>query len=295
MRSAVVLLVFLLLAVGCTACGEATTGPEPGGVSSPVSGARLRLATTTSLYDTGLWGYLEPKFEEAHAAQLDILSLGSGQALEYGRRGDVDVLAVHDRDAELKFVADGYGVARVPFAYNYFLIVGPPDDPAGLKGMDPVDAFRRLMVAGNYSFVSRGDNSGTHTREKTIWQQAGYDYALVEKAGSWYIEAGSGMGPTLKMAAEKHAYTLTDIGTYLVYKSRLNLVPVIERGAILLNVYSVIAVNPLKVPGAKNLAMAEKLVSFLTSAEIQEIIGKYGLSEYGRSLFTPCAGSEPSS
>jgi len=251
------------------------------------------MATTTSLYDTGLWGYLEPMFEEKYGVELDILSTGSGQALEYGRRGDVDVITVHDKPNEEKFVSDNYGIERVPFAYNYFLIVGPTSDPAGIKGMSPEEAFKKLMQTGSGTFVSRGDLSGTHSMEKRIWQQAGFDYATVEKAGAWYIEAGSGMGPTLLMASEKQAYTLTDMGTFLAYKSKLNLVPIVDKGDILLNVYSVIAVNPQKVTVAKNLTMANNLISFLTSPEIQKLIGDYGVKEYGLQLFTPCAWAEP--
>lgn len=271
------------LLAGCSSSAAAPLTPQP----------RLRVATTTSLYDTGLWGYLEPKFEEKYGVELDILYTGSGQALEYGRRGDVDVLTVHDKPSELKFVSDNYGVERVPFAYNYFLIVGPTSDPAGIKGMSPADAFKKLMETGSGTFVSRGDLSGTHSMEKTIWKSAGYEYATVEKVGSWYVEAGSGMGPTLLMASEKQAYTLTDMGTFLAYKSKLNLVPIVDKGDILLNVYSVIAVNPQKVTVAKNLTMANNLISFLTSPEIQKLIGDYGVKEYGLQLFTPCAWAEP--
>ncbi len=271
------------LLAGCSSSAAAPLTPQP----------RLRVATTTSLYDTGLWGYLEPMFEEKYGVELDILYTGSGQALEYGRRGDVDVITVHDKPNELKFVSDNYGVERVPFAYNYFLIAGPASDPAGIKGMSPADAFKKLMETGSGTFVSRGDNSGTHSMEKTIWKSAGYEYATVEEAGSWYVEAGSGMGPTLQMASEKQAYTLTDMGTFLAYKSKLNLVPIVDKGDILLNVYSVIAVNPQKVTVAKNLTMAKNLISFLTSPDIQKLIGDYGVKEYGLQLFTPCAGAEP--
>jgi tungstate transport system substrate-binding protein len=254
---------------------------------------RLKVATTTSLYDTGLWGYLEPMFEEKYNVGLDILSLGSGAAFEYGKRGDVDVLTIHDKPNELKFIEEGYGVERVPFAYNYFLVVGPASDPAGIKGMSPEDAFKKLMETGDGSFVSRGDNSGTHSKEKAIWKSAGFDYETVRAAGDWYIEAGSGMGATLQMASEKKAYTLTDMGTYLSYKSDLELVPIVDKGRILLNVYSVIAIDPEKVTTVKNLEMAKNLVSFLTSEEIQDLIGRYGVKEYGLQLFTPCAGAEP--
>jgi tungstate transport system substrate-binding protein len=266
-------------------CSKSAADPLP-------ARERLRVATTTSLYDTGLWGYLEPMFEEQYGVELDIMSAGTGKALEYGRRGDVHVIAVHSRADEEQFIDEGYGVERVPFAYNYFLIVGPETDPASIKGMSPEEAFRKLMQTGSGSFVSRGDDSGTHTKEKSIWEQAGYDYEEVRNAGRWYIEAGTGMGPTLMMASEKEAYTLTDMGTYLSYKGKLDLVPVVDKGDILLNVYSVIAVNPEKVSGT-NIEMADNLIGFLTSPEIQELIGNYGVKQYGMQLFTPCAGAEP--
>ena len=252
----------------------------------------LRLATTTSLYDTGLWSYLEPKFEEKHGVELDIIYAGTGIALEWGRRGDVDVLTIHDKAREEEFVADGYGVERVPFAYNYFLIVGPPDDPAGIKGLSPEEAFTRLMETGTGRFVSRGDGSGTHTKEKAIWKQAGYDYEAVRVAGAWFIESGRGMGPTLLLASEKQAYTLSDMGTFLAYKGKLDLVPIVDKGSILLNVYSAIAINPEKHPHI-NIDMANNLINFLTSPEIQKLIGKYGVEEFGMPLFIPCAGAEP--
>jgi tungstate transport system substrate-binding protein len=148
------------------------------------------------------------------------------------------------------------------------------------------------MDTGSGVFVSRGDDSGTHGKEKSIWKGAGYEYEEVQGAGDWYIEAGTGMGPTLVMANEKEGYTLTDMGTFLAYKSDLELMPIVDQGAILLNVYSAIAVNPENV-NVKNLEMATNLISFLTSAEIQQLIGEYGVEEYGMQLFTPCAGNEP--
>jgi len=256
------------------------------------SAERFRIATTTSLYDTGLWEHLEPLFEEEYDVEMDVLYAGTGIALEYGRRGDVDAITVHAKALEQEFIAEGYGVERVPFAYNYFLLVGPEDDPAGIKGMAPEDAFRQLVDTGSGAFVSRGDDSGTHGKERAIWQSAGYDYEAITSAGEWYIESGRGMGPTLLMASEKQAYTLADVGTYLAYKGKIDLVPIVDKGSILLNVYSVIAVNPEKNPKAKH-EMASNLIHFLTSPEIQELIGEYGTEEYDMALFTPCAGAEP--
>jgi len=231
-------------------------------------------------------------FEEKYSIEMDVMYAGTGKALEYGRRGDVDVITVHSKAREEQFVAEGYGVQRVPFAYNYFLIAGSAADPAGIKGLSPEEAFKELMEAGSGSFVSRGDDSGTHSKEKAIWKGAGYEYEAVQKAGTWYIETGSGMGPTLMMASEKEAYTLADMGTYLAYKGKLELVPIVNKGGILLNIYSAIAVNP-KMVAVKNLEMTNKLIGFLTLPEIQELIGNYGVSEYGMQLFTPCAGAEP--
>jgi len=233
-------------------------------------------------------------FEEEYDVELDVLYAGTGIALEYGRRGDVDVITVHSKSRELDFVAEGYGVERVPFAYNYFLIVGPESDPAGIKGMSPEDAFKTLAETGAGSFISRGDGSGTHGKEKAIWQGAGYEYEAIQSAGAWYIEAGRGMGPTLLMASEEQAYTLTDMGTFLAYTGEIDLVPIVDQGSILLNVYSVIAGNP-ETNTKVNYEMASNLVSFLTWPEIQELIGDYGVEEYGIALFTPCAGAEPQS
>jgi tungstate transport system substrate-binding protein len=281
-----VVLSVLVTNIGCAAKGAA----EP---LTPQE--RLRVATTTSLYDTGLWGYLEPMFEEKYDVEVDVLYTGSGIAFEYGRRGDVDVITIHAKAEELQFVADGYGIERVPFAYNYFLIVGPEGDPAGIKGMTPEDAFKKLAEMGSATFISRGDGSGTHIKEQQIWANAGFDYETIRNSGSWYVELGGGMGPTLLHASEKQGYTLTDMGTYISYTGSINLVPIVDEGSILLNVYSVIAVNPDNVKGVKNAEMAANMVGFLTSPEIQKLIGEYGVKEYGLQLFTPCAGAEPQS
>lgn len=279
-----VIIGLIITSIGCSSGGAETLPPKP----------RLRVATTTSLYDTGLWGYLEPMFEEKHGVELDVLYAGTGIALEYGRRGDVDVITVHSRSREEEFVAEGYGIERVPFAYNHFLIVGPESDPVGIKGMTPEEAFKKLADASSASFVSRGDDSGTHGKEKAIWRSAGFDYETVREAGAWYVEVGRGMGPTLLMASDKGSYTITDIGTFLALKDKLDLVPLVDDGSALLNVYSVIAVSPEKNPKVKY-EMAQKMVDFLISAEIQELIGSYGVKKYGMPLFNPGAGNEPRS
>ncbi len=284
------ILAVMLLVLGSlgalTACDDST-------VAAKKALPRLKVATTTSLYDTGLWGYLEPMFEEEYGVGMDIMYAGTSRALELGSRGDVDVVTVHAKALEEQFVADGYGVERIPFAYNYYLIIGPEDDPAGIKNLTPEAAFQKLMENGNGTFVSRGDGSGTHVMEQNIWATAGYDYEEdVRNTGTWYVEGGLGMGPTLTMAHELEAYTLSDMGTYLTYKGDIDLVPLVTEGDILLNVYSVIAVNPDNV-AVTNLEMANNLIAFLTSDEIQELMGQYGVDEYGLQLFTPCAGNEP--
>ncbi len=293
--AAVMLLSLVSMLPACS--DEETSSPTPAATTSPgevpslPKTSRLKVATTTSLYDTGLWGYLEPMFEDKYGVELDVLYAGTGKALEWGIRGDVDVITVHSRSREEQFVADGYGVERVPFAYNYFLIIGPEADPAGISGMSPEDAFTQLIAEGesnpDVKFVSRGDDSGTHGKEKAIWASAGYEYEDVRTSGGWYVETGSGMGPTLVMANEMRAYTLSDIGTFLAYQGDLELVPLVDEGDILLNVYSVIVVASTKYPD-----MANNLVEFLTSDEIQDLIGRYGVEEFGRPLFTPCAGQD---
>jgi len=252
---------------------------------------KLIISTTSSLYDTGLWNYLDPIFEDKYDVDLEILYGNTGIALEYGKNGDVDAIAVHDKSREETFIADGYGVERFPFAYNYFVIIGPSDDPAGIEGMSPEDAFTKLINDASSKFVSRGDGSGTHSKEKAIWAAAGYDYNTdVVNAGSWYIESGKGMGPTIETTDELEAYTLSDVGTFLAYKGDIDLVSIIDEGSILLNVYSVIACTAAKDP-----EIAQNFVNFMVSAETQELIGDYGVADYGQALFNPCAGNEPTS
>ncbi len=251
----------------------------------------LILATTTSLYDTGLLVHLEPIFEDKHNVDLQIISAGTGIAIRHGEDGDVDVLLVHDRAREDAFVEAGYGVNRRCIAYNYFLIIGSKDDPAGIRGMSPEDAVTRIMEAGikdpQVRFVSRGDDSGTHAREIAIWVSAGHDYEMVRMSGPWYVEAGAGMGATLRMANEKSAYTLVDIGTFLAFAGDVDLVPLVEVGELLFNPYGVIAVNPELHPHV-NFEMANNFINFLMSPESQQIIGEFGVVD-GRPLFFPLA------
>ena len=287
---AIIMAALLIGAAGCT--GDNETETSAGGIGVVKAQHRLRVSTTTSLYDTGLWNVLEDRFEEEHNIRLDIIYAGTGIALEYGRRGDVDALAVHDKAREKQFVDEGYGVERVPFAYNYFVIAGPADDPAGIKGMAPEQALKKLYENKSIPFISRGDESGTHAKEKAIWKAAGLDYETVRNSGRWYIEAGRGMGPTLLMTKEMQGYTLSDIGTFLAFKGDTGLVSIVDKGSILLNVYSIIAINPDTVTSAKY-EMAQKLIDFMVSDEIHDLIGEYGVKDYGSSLFSPCAGNEP--
>jgi tungstate transport system substrate-binding protein len=282
-----ILFIIALLLAGTWITGCTTTHPAPRGT--------LLMATTTSLYDTGLLDSLRPDFEKEYNAGVRITSQGTGKAIELAKRGDVDILLVHDPAREKAFMEEGYGQNRRCFAYNYFIIVAPSSDPAGIRGMTPEAAFRQILTLGRnntpgVSFVSRGDASGTHSKEQAIWKAAGYNYtANVQKSGPWYLEAGKGMGETLTMASEKGAYTLTDEGTYLAFKGNLQLEPVISEGDILLNVYSAITINPAKYPG-QNVTLANNWVSYLLRDTTQQKIADYGKDRYGKGLFSPLQG-----
>jgi len=279
---AAVMVAFLLIC-GCTGT---TTGPDP--VSAEKQ--QLRIATTTSLDDTKLLERLSTIFEEQYNAEVLVISAGTGKALEYGQRGDVDVLMVHDRAREDTFIADGYGTNRRVFAYNYFVLVGPESDPAGIKGMEPKQAFAAIREKGmtgesGVTFVSRGDASGTHSKEKAIWKAAGLNYSAdVQGSGDWYLEAGKGMGATLTMTNEKQAYTLSDIGTYLAYKGDLELVTLVDEGDILLNVYCAMQINPEKYPDI-NSTVAKDWINFMISDDVQKEIASFGVDKYGQPLF----------
>lgn len=274
------------MAVAASGCTTSTTNTKQ----------QLTLATTTSLYDTGLLDYLKPFFEEQYNATLLITSQGSGKALEVASRGDADVLAVHSPAAEKAFVANGTGMNRRCFAYNYFVIVGPPSDPAGIKGMDPVAAFQKLYQLGTnnstgVAFISRGDQSGTHVKEQDIWKQAGYNYTnQIRGSGAWYVETGQGMGATLQVAGEKQAYTLSDEGTFLTYQSSLGLTELVTQGSALLNVYSVITVYNTKFT-TEEITLANNLVNFMISNSTQQKIATYGVEKYGKPLFNAMNGT----
>jgi len=289
------ILVLLSLLIGFAGCVPGSTDEGASTTTFPVVAGkeRFKIATTTSLYDTGLWYYLEPLFEKYANVEMDIIYAGTGIALEYGRRGDVDAVIVHDPAAENKFINEGYGINRRYFAYNFFLIAGPASDPAGIKGSTATEAFTKIYEAGmndpdTVKFISRGDNSGTHSKEKLIWSKAGFKYDDILNSGKWYVEAGKGMGPTLLMASELQAYVLADISTFLAFskKNNLTIQPLVEQDALFLNVYAAIAINPDKIKTAK-IDIANKFINWLISPEVQNIIGTYGKAEYGRSLFFP--------
>jgi tungstate transport system substrate-binding protein len=297
----IIMIAVLFIAVcftGCTSSSPQTTTPNVTPAATEIPQQKLVIATTTSLYDTGLLAYLQPKFESQYNVKLAITSQGSGKAIQIATNGDADVLLVHSPAAELAFMQTGKGLNRRSFASNYFIIVGPPADPAGITNMTPENAFTTLLLKGtnktaNVYFVSRGDGSGTQTAEQNIWKSAGYNYTVnVEKSGLWYIEAGKGMGETLQMASDKGAYTLTDEGTFLAYKSNLTLVPQVTKGASLLNIYSVMAVYNDKQPVEK-IQMANNFINFLISPQTQADIGAYGVDKYGKSLFIPMSVTVP--
>lgn len=266
MKKVVSMLMVLVMALSLMGCGAKRT---------------MKLATTTSTADTGLLDYLLPLFEKDTGIKVDYLSKGTGEAIKLGQNGDVDCLLVHAKAQEEQFVKDGYGVERFEVMYNDFIIVGPKDDPAKLKEKaqsDPVQAFK-LIAESKSKFISRGDESGTHTKEKGLWKEAG-----ITPSGDWYVSAGKGMGDVLKMADEMKAYTLSDRGTYLAYKSKVELDIVTEKSPELYNQYGVIAVNPEKFKNVKS-KEADEFIKWILSDKGQKLIGEFGKDKYGEPLF----------
>jgi len=265
LRSALIAVWSLLAAVCSTVYGQ----------------ERIRLATTTSTDNSGLLVQLLPPFEQRFGVKVDVIAVGTGKALKLGENGDVDVVLVHAREAEDRFVADGFGVNRRDVMYNDFVLVGPETDPAGIGGMpDAVAALTAISERGA-PFVSRGDDSGTHKKEKTLWKEAG-----IAPSGDRYLESGQGMGPTLLMADEKRGYALTDRGTFSAYKGKIALVVLSEGDPRLFNPYGIIAVNPARHPHVRYvLAMA--LIGWVTSPEGQKIIAAFKVGD--KTLFHPMA------
>ncbi|HBY96425.1 MAG TPA: tungstate ABC transporter [Chloroflexi bacterium] len=261
------------------AISSATVSPPTGkaGASN-----ELILATTTSTQDSGLLDAILPNFEQKYNAKVKVVAVGTGEALKLGENGDADVVLVHARAKEDAFVAAGYGINRQDVMYNDFVIVGPADDPAGIKEMtDAAEAFKKIADA-QALFISRGDDSGTHTKEKSIWAAA-----AITPTGEWYASAGQGMGAVLTMAEERNGYTLTDRGTYLARKAEGYSLPILVEGdQRLFNPYGVILVNPERYPSV-NVDLGNKFIEWLISPETQKTIGEFGKDQLGEALFVP--------
>jgi tungstate transport system substrate-binding protein len=251
---------------------------------------KLVVSTTTSLYDTGLLDEIEVQFEEEYAIDIYFISAGTGVAIEHAKRGDADMILVHSPSQELAFLEDGYGVCRKIIAYNFFSIVGSADDPANIAGTTVTQALTRIVDAGRagvVTWVSRGDDSGTHTKEKSLWTIAGFDWNELQNE-DWYLESGTGMGKTLQIADEKTAYTLADIGTYLKYYTNelISLEVLVDQDQDFINVYSAIAINK-NYNSQVSFDEAITFIKYLASNDNQQLLADYGKTTYGRSLFFP--------
>lgn len=244
------------------------------------------LSTTTSTQDSGLLDVLVPLFEKKTGLTVKTISVGTGQALALAARGEADVTLAHAASLEKKYVAEGKMTNRRLVMYNDFVIIGPPDDPAKIKGLPgALDALKRIAESQS-RFVSRGDRSGTHVLELALWKQAG-----VEPKGAWYIESGQGMGQTLGIANDRRAYTLTDRATYLAFAKRVDLPVLVEKDRPLLNIYSVMEVNPANGPWV-NVAGGKAFAEFVLAPETQDVIRTFGMDKYGQALFVPIAGKK---
>lgn len=261
--------------------GALLTGlAEPGAAASTT----VILATTTSLQDSGLLDVLVPMFEKRTGLTVKTISVGTGQALALAARGEADVTLAHAPALERKYVDEGWLLRRRPVMYNDFVIIGPPEDPAAIRGLhQALDAMKRIAESRS-RFVSRGDRSGTHTIEIALWQQA-----AIEPRGAWYIESGQGMGQTLAIADDRRAYTLTDRATWLAVRKRISLPILVEKDRPLLNLYSVLEVAPASGPRV-NAAGGKAFADFMLSSEAQAAIKVFGEAQYGQPLFVPAAG-----
>src|ERR1044072_4233929 len=248
------------------------------------SNRSIILSTTTSTQDSGLLDVLVPLFEKKSGYSVKTASVGTGQALELAARGEADVALVHAPSLEKKYVADGKLLNRRLVMYNDFVIIGPQNDPAKIKSTKSSVQAMKLVADTQSRFVSRGDNSGTHNLEKALWKQAG-----VEPKGAWYIESGQGMGATLGIANERNAYTITDRATYLAFQKRVTLPILLEGNKPLLNIYSVMEVNPANGPRI-NTAGGKAFADFMVAPETQAVIKNFGMEKFGQALFVPVAG-----
>ncbi len=253
--------------------------------SAALAAERLRMSTTTSTENSGLLRVLLPPFEAKFDCKMDVIAVGTGKSLKLGETGDVDLVFVHARSLEDKFVAAGFGVNRRDVMYNDFVILGSTDDPAGVRGAgSATDAFARIAAAGA-RFVSRGDESGTHQKEKELWKAAG-----TTPRGKWYLEAGQGMGEVIRMATEMRGYTLADRGTYIAYRKKTDLVILRQGDKGLWNPYGIIAVNPARHPHVKY-GLAIKFIEFVTGEEGRGIIANFNVD--GEPLFFPSSREGP--
>ncbi len=279
-----------LLAFSLVACGGSSSSSSASSKSTSTSASAsssaapsktvLRISTTTSVNDSGLLPYLQPYFEKATGYKMEVTSAGTGAAIKKGETGDADALLVHAKASEEEFVNAGYGVERVPFMYNYFVIVGPANDPAGVQNTKTAaDAFKAIANSGSV-FVSRGDDSGTNKKELQIWEAAGID----PSKQSWYVNAGAGMGATLTQAAERQGYTLTDKGTFLSNDAKNSLKILLAESDDMKNTYTMIAVSPNKWPDT-NIDGANAFIKWMTGEEASKLIADYGVKEYGEPLF----------
>ena len=274
------LLMLAVMAIGLIASSSAV-------LADPVKQKNIILATTTSTQDSGLLDVLIPIFEKKTGYFVKTIAVGSGQAMAMGQRGEADVLLVHSPEAEIKFMAEGNGVNRRLVMHNDYVVVGPAADPLKIKSSKSIsDAFQKFAT-GSTVFLSRGDNSGTHAKEKSIWKAIGIN----PEGQRWYQQTGLGMGHTLNVAAEKNVYTLTDRGTYLALKKNLGLDILFEGDPLLLTIYHVMEVNSTKWPKV-NAPGAKAFVEFMVSAEAQKIIGTFGVDKFGSPLFFPDAGKK---
>ncbi len=280
---------FIFTALVLSACGAAATPAQVPTAIVPAD-PNLILATTTSTQDSGLLDVLIPAFEAQSGFKVQTVAVGSGAALTLGQQGNADVLLVHSPAAEVTFMSNGFGSDRRLVMHNDFLIVGPAADPAGIKtATSAVDAFQKIAASGA-QFISRGDASGTNTKELSLWKSA----AITPAGQAWYVESGTGMGATLTIASEKAAYTLTDRATFLANQSNLQLTLLYEGDNALLNIYHVIVVNHDKWPST-NLDGANAFANYVTSPAGQTLIGSFGVDKYGQQLFIPDAGKTDAS
>ncbi len=276
MKKLLAVLISLMLIFTLAACGGNTDDDGTKTPENPV----IRMSTTTSVNDSGLLPYLLPAFEAATGYTVEVQSAGTGAAIQKAKDGNADLILVHAKASEEEFIAEGYGVERIPFMYNYFVVVGPEADPAAIKDSESAAAAFAKIADAEAPFVSRGDDSGTHKAELKIWGEAVPDSA----EDDWYISAGQGMGACLTMASEKAAYCLTDKATFLSNKADLDLDIILAEGEDMKNTYSLIECNPEKLEGV-NTEGAKALIEWMTGDEASALIAKYGEEEYGSPLF----------